>query len=104
MKAANAKVGGAGAARPAQTGKQGGPAPKTGALAEKPKLVKIDDRDVPALLKEILSRGAVVIGFANEGLPVIQIYDRQLQKYRRFTWRLVDAWYTKVVDMFEVVE
>jgi hypothetical protein len=99
-------VGGTGAARPSREAEQGGPAPEGARIAlnsPMARLIRIDDRDVPDLLKRILTQGAVVVGF-NEGLPVIQIYDRQLQKYRRFTWRLVDAWYTKVVDMFEVVE
>jgi hypothetical protein len=80
---------------------EGGPAP-SGAHAKK--LVKIDDREVPQLLKKILATGAVVVGFTPEGLPIIQIYDRQLQRYRRFRWCLVDRWWTREVDMFEVVE
>jgi hypothetical protein len=83
--------------------KSGGPAPTEGAQRN-PKLVKIDDRGVPQLQKKILATGAVVIDFTLEGLPIIQIYDRQLQKYRRFTWKLVDRRYTREADMCEVVE
>jgi hypothetical protein len=81
----------------AARGREGGPAPNTGAQKQ---LVRIDDRNVPDLLKEILSRGAVVVDFTHEGLPVIQIYDRKMGRHRRFTWRLVDGW---LIDMFEVV-
>jgi hypothetical protein len=85
--------GGTGAARP----QQGGPTPSG------VRLVRINDGEVPTLLREILSKGAVVVDFTHEGLPVIQIYDRRLQKYRRFTWRLVERWWTREVDMFEEV-
>jgi len=76
--------------------KEGGLAPKTGA-----RLVRINDSEVPALLREILSRGGIIVGFTYESLPIVQMYDRQQQRYRRFTWRLVDS--TRV-GMFEVVE
>jgi hypothetical protein len=75
--------------------KEGGPAPKKGAHAAT--LRRVPDDFAPNLI------GAIVIGITSEGLPIVQKYDRQAGKYRRWCWKLIDVWYTRDTALFEEV-
>jgi hypothetical protein len=73
----------------------GGSAPKTGAQGIS--LKKVPDEYAKNLI------GGIVVDINTDGLPVVQIYDRKLEKYRRFRWQVVDVWGTRDTALFEEV-